>query len=275
MVWCPYTDRDLPEAETTREHIIPLSLGGMNGFELPVCRLFNSRAGSSIDGVVANDFLILTQRNKLDVRGHSGKRPVYVAKRSRDADTGHPVQLILDQTEGLKVWCSRSREYVSGGSKLEFSFNMDLDLDLRFVAKVALAAGYFVYGDLFRKNVRHDELRTIMNTRASDLGDGIYSIETLADGRFSEGGGERVEIIRALCRAVPKHSVVGLVPGPANLGIFVGVLGHYMGLLNVPAVTTSFPNAQAYHWGHVISPQDGTLMRLSFRRALEQLAATS
>ena len=28
MVYCPYTDREIPESESSPEHIIPLSLGG-------------------------------------------------------------------------------------------------------------------------------------------------------------------------------------------------------------------------------------------------------
>jgi hypothetical protein len=34
---------------------------------------------------------------------------------------------------------------------------------MKFVAKVALSAGYFVYGDLFRRNVKHSDFRAIMN----------------------------------------------------------------------------------------------------------------
>jgi len=75
MIYCPYTNKDISESETTSEHIIPLSLGGINGFEIPVCKIFNSNVGSKIDGALANDFLILMKRNELDVRGHSKKSP--------------------------------------------------------------------------------------------------------------------------------------------------------------------------------------------------------
>ena len=56
-VYCPYTDRELPESKSSSEHIIPLSLGGVNGFEIPVDATFNSILGSEIDGKLATDFL--------------------------------------------------------------------------------------------------------------------------------------------------------------------------------------------------------------------------
>ena len=39
------TDRKLEERETSREHIIPMSLGGVNGFEIAVDSVFNSHSG--------------------------------------------------------------------------------------------------------------------------------------------------------------------------------------------------------------------------------------
>ena len=36
MPYCPYTDKGYPDAETRFEHIVPLSLGGVNGFEMAV-----------------------------------------------------------------------------------------------------------------------------------------------------------------------------------------------------------------------------------------------
>jgi hypothetical protein len=71
-IYCPYTDRDIPIDDSNPEHIIPLSLGGLNGFTLPVSKDFNSRAGSEIDGALANDFLVMSERDKHSVWGHSG-----------------------------------------------------------------------------------------------------------------------------------------------------------------------------------------------------------
>ena len=48
MFYCPYTDRKLPHDRATKEHIIPLALGGINGLTLPVDSQSNSTLGSKL-----------------------------------------------------------------------------------------------------------------------------------------------------------------------------------------------------------------------------------
>jgi hypothetical protein len=152
---------------------------------------------------------------------------------------------------------------------------MDIDIDLRFVAKVALSAFFFAYGDLFRKHVKHEELRPIMNKRPKEMGNEIFKIKTLVDKRFSNDKNEQLQLFRVLCKAVGGSSIVGLVPTSKTLGIFVGILGYYMGTVNVPANTDDFPNEGDYDLGHVISPQNGMLIRTSFRKVLQKLVEKS
>lgn len=56
-IYCPYTDQDIAVGDSSPEHIIPLALGGLNSFTLPVSATFNSKVGSEIDGTLANDFV--------------------------------------------------------------------------------------------------------------------------------------------------------------------------------------------------------------------------
>ena len=51
---------------------------------------------------------------------------------------------------------------IGSGVRIRSKFKMYAGTPLRFAAKVALSAGYFVYGDLFRRAVAHDEIRFIM-----------------------------------------------------------------------------------------------------------------
>jgi hypothetical protein len=270
MIYCPYTNTDIEKSLSSSEHIIPLALGGLNGFEIPVCKEFNSHIGSKIDGTLANDFLIQMKRNEHDVRGHSKKRPVFVAKKSINTDTNQPIQAAFDRTEGLKIWCPITKKYLNEVGSFSTKIELSLDIDTQFVAKTALSAGYFTYGDLFRYKVKHEELRFIMYTPPKEMGDKIHSIETRADSRFSEDKNENLRIFRAVCRKLHDSSIVGLVPTSGSLAIFVGILGYYMGMVNVPADTKDFPNEGDYHWGHVICVQQGLLKRASFRRTLEK-----
>ena len=200
MPYCPYTDQDCSDAETSPEHIVPVSLGGVNGFEIAVHGKTNSDIGLSIDAAMAEDFLVKTKRNRFDVRGHSGKEPVFVVKEAKNAD-GLPLQVALNQRSGLQVWSPRHREYVADkrAASLELKFAVNIDTAMKFVAKVALSAGYFVYGDLFRNNVKHSDFRAIMNFQYSNL-NGYEGVDARIDDRFSDSTGEEVQSFRALCK---------------------------------------------------------------------------
>ena len=52
------------------------SLGGVDGLQIPIDRVFNSVVGSKLDGALANEFLFALKRTKFDARGLSGQKPV-------------------------------------------------------------------------------------------------------------------------------------------------------------------------------------------------------
>lgn len=274
MPYCPYTDRDLAFADTSPEHIIPLALGGVGAFQIPVCKTANSTVGSLIDGAMSADFLTMTQRDRYNVRGHSNTEPVFIAK-SCSNPAGTPLQVALGQRSGLQVWSPRDKEYIRDerAKTINVTFSVDADIGLRFVAKVALSAGYFAYGEIFRRQVKHHEFRTIMNQRPPDIDD-IRTMEALVDDRFSGAPSDELKTFRVMCRAAEPHSLVALVPGPDRFSVFVGLLGDYVGMINVPATTSGFPNDGPFRWGHVMVPQKGNcLRRISFQDALVELAS--
>jgi hypothetical protein len=272
LVYCPYTDRELGPSDTNREHIVPLALGGVDGIEIPVCKKFNSEAGSKLDGALANDFLVMTNRDKYGVTGHSGTHPVFI-RNSSDPNTGKPLKVYFDQRDGLKLYSPADRQFLTedGPSSVPIKINVDVDIALRFVAKVALAAGYFVYGDRFRNDVKHSELRAIMNHTLPLLGDEIHQMGALVDDRFSTENGKQLRVFRSICGAVKPYSLIGLVPDSKRLTKFVGILGDYMGMISVPTDTRKFPNENMLHWGHVIVFSKPEISRLSFRNAMEKM----
>ena len=71
-----------------------------------------------------------------------------------------------------------------------------------------------------------------------------------------------------LC-ALVEGSFIALAPGPKNFGIFGSVLGAYLGMLNVPADTSSLPRDGDYKLGHVIVLQNRRMQRLSLRSFLD------
>ena len=81
-----------------------------------------------------------------------------VIKNARIVEGQTPVQVAIDRSrKRLEVFDTRQRRYLSdeetAGTTIQLRFLLDLDLRYRFAAKVALAAGYFAYGELFARCV--------------------------------------------------------------------------------------------------------------------------
>jgi hypothetical protein len=272
-IYCPYADKDIPLGDSNPEHIISLALGGLNTFTLPVSKDFNSRIGSEIDGALANDFLVMAKRDKHLVKGHSGKEPEFVTRKATDAETGAPLKVTLGQRKGLQIWSPTEKRDLTGlGKKVNIQFTVDMDIALRFVAKVALSAGYLVYGDLFRNKVKHDEFRTMMNHRPNEVGDAIYAMEARVDHRFREPETDNDKILRAMCAMVAPHSIVALMPTSKTLAVVVGVLGDYVGMISVPADTTTFPNKDDFRWGQFFILTKPIPIRDSVWKLLERMS---
>ena len=278
-IYCPYTDREVPESVTSSEHIIPLSLGGVNGFEIPVDAAFNSQAGHELDGALANEFLFALDRTKYDARGHSGREPVATFRKASYGENERQAHVHLHRKHGIHVWDVRDREYKKGVGSVRVNTSLNIDLPVRFTAKVALAAGYYVYGDLFRQYVDHHQLRDVMNIDPAKLDRnkgatelGLDHLSVRIDHYLHEAPSEsdwKIRALRAFCSWV-KGSVVVLVPGSNCLAVGVGLMSRYLAMVNVPAKTESFPNRDCYAWGHVVAMIDKKLKRCSWVDGLRQ-----
>ncbi len=254
IIYCPYTDEDIPVQESSPEHIIPLSLGGSNQFTLPVASLSNSSIGSEIDGSLANDFFVKLRRDEYSVAGHSGKTGGYVFKKASDVQTGEPLRVTMSRREGFQVWSPKKQRDLTGlGKHVSIEGRLQADIAMRFVAKVALSSGYLVYGNLFRSSVAHGELRAIMNLRPEDIDAAVLEkMKVRVDDRFRQPETANDQAIRAVCTSINPISTVVLIPDSTSFRVAVGILGDYMGMISVPADTKNFPNAGEMAMGHVV-----------------------
>ena len=277
MTYCPYTDRTLRESEVNSEHVIPLSLGGIDGFEILVDAGFNAKVGSELEGALAKEFIWALARTKYDARGHSGKDPKATIKNATYGDDNRAAQVHFHSHNGLSFWDVRDRAFKNVPGTFSINTSLSIDLPVRFAAKVALAAGYYAYGDLFRESVDHQQLRDVMlSTDLSKLdlskkSEAGLSRPTLTANSYLHAPGESDDLmtIRLFCSAV-HGSVVMLILERDVLSVVVGILGKYLAMVRVPANVKVFPNSGEFDLGHVIAVSDKKLYRTSVADGLRQ-----
>ena len=258
--------------DMSKEHIFPMSLGGLDSFCIQADRKFNNNVGSRVDGAIANDFLMLFKRDRAAAKGHSGTHPEPIARRATLED-GTPIQAIFSKT-GLRLYDLKQKRYLAKGEGTRTikvsGLKLDLDADIRFVAKVALAAGYYAYDDFFKNGVQHSQARMIVTAKhLTDVNPSVrlytrfQDPETLPDPSDYQLFKAAIELSGCSC--------VLMLPGKDCFGVVVGVLGEFMGMINIPANTTGFPNEGAYSLGHCIFLQEGKVKRMSFRHLCNKL----
>lgn len=277
-MYCIYLDEDVDQKDMNREHIIPLSLGGANGFEIHVDSQTNAKMGSDVDAAIANDFFMSFPRRENDARGHSNKQPFPLANKSKLVSSDKPLQIAFKK-EKIEVYspidrrCLDESEVV--GETFQSTFKLDPYSRMRFTAKVALSAGYFIYGDLFRKNVKHNELRMLMSFDRSTADRNDFKDFETKGWFWPFPVEEKDKKDHQLYQFLASHlesSFVLAIPGPSNLGLIVGILGEVVGIINYPAKTDNFPFGDDHDLGHLVSTKDGKMTRMSYRELARNAA---
>jgi hypothetical protein len=277
-MYCIYTDKEITLEEANSEHIIPLALGGVNGFEILVSSSFNSNVGSSIDGEMANCFFMMFKRRDHDARGHSRKTPIPIAKKSTIQGLGTPVQISFAR-DRVKVFSPILRKELTDEEMLDQSFTLIVQLKpdarARFSAKVALSSGYFIYGDIFRDNAKISDLHTLINfDRASSTKEkDFYGFETKGWYWPKEvtGKDKSEHHVYEYIAQYLNCSFVLVIPTTSSIIFVIGIFGDLVGILNCPAKTELLPNNGDYDLGHAIILQNKSIRRMSYRKLLREI----
>lgn len=272
--FCIYEGRSIPNTDINDEHIIPLSLGGSNDLVIPASKSINSVAGQ-IEGKLGNELGMSLRRNEFDVRGHTGKRPVPTYKSGKIKELGLPVQVQLDKrNRELRLYSPRDKRHLkdteSEGLTIQFKTTIDLTTKIRFAAKVAIGAGYFIYGSVFANFAKVEHLRALMKLDTVNMSDDLKVIDPLK----SELTDQQMQI-REMGKAFGLSSVIA-VPSENDISFSVTCLGEFCGILRVPADTSKFPNSDQHTWGHILAINGKKLTRGSFERGfliMRELAA--
>ncbi|MBU2872005.1 HNH endonuclease [Colwellia sp. E2M01] len=232
MHFCPYLGKEVHEDNCSSEHIIPLSLGGVNGFEIPVDAETNKIIGSQIDGKLSNDFIIQLARGRLKTKGHSGKPVVPKITKATIEGKNNSVSLSFPNNQ-LHIFDPRLKADVYPES-VTLSAKKDATLDIKFIAKVTLSAGYYFWSDDFEDAVSCDQLRyMLLHDNLNDWSsDDIFSVkfETLV----LNNNTFLIHFIPIIHDHFPDETTIAFIPSYESdrLLVSVSVLGVYIGYLH-------------------------------------------
>lgn len=278
MAYCIYTDRDVPHAEGNWDHVVPLSLGGSDEFVVWSDRTTNSQLGSQVDGKLGQDPILAFALRDAGVVGHRGRPTVPVWKRV-DIE-GRPSQVTWG-VEKVTAWDARDRRELSeaelSGKAMSAELRLDLHLTTRFLSKVALGAGAFIYGEAFRAATDCDVLRELA----------LSDLETARNSATLRTAGQRVKvcdrfhedshkgrpgyIYRVLMEAMNRSQVI-IVPHADAISFHVGLVGMFIGTLICYARTEDLPIDGDHDLGHALVLGPGNFERSSFRGLMEEFS---
>jgi len=265
-MYCIYTDQEISPETATKEHIIPRSLGGSDEFVISVDRDRNAKIGSKIDGALANDHVMQFLRKAHNLKGHSNKEVEVRLKSARLRPTGEKVQVTFHR-DHVDFYDVINKQNLDPADKLGFESQIFVDVmcRARFTAKVLLASGYYIYGDLFRQYADHSSLRIYMN-RAFAHPDDVQNtnlrlydpIRPVAPAHLPT-----YATMKEICAWLKSSCAVIMLCKDSFIGT-VGILGELIASINVPAQAEMFPNSGEYRLGHVIHCPNGRVVRKSF-----------
>ena len=261
------------------EHIIPLSLGGKNGFTIQVKATANAELGKELDGALNKDFLINTIRRKKGYKGHSKEIPKYKV----DATIEGTNERVVVYYEGKENYLFNpgTRKRYTEEEKRQIILNPVVPYDrfirIRFAAKVILGAGYFIYGERFRKYADHKNLRRIMkfdlvNKKGKVINVPIGIMEEHAEIADKDIKWQRT--FKDVFKSIDCSGVIFVI-GPNQIIAAVGIGGNYIAAINFEAKGEHFGYKEGPPDGIIVGIQNGKIIKTSFHKYLIKLIKRS
>jgi hypothetical protein len=269
-MYCIYTDADVSEERGNMDHVYPLSLGGSNQFTVWCDLGKNSVMGSEVDGEVVNDPFMQFALRDSGVKGHG--KTAHVPRWRHVKMDDRPLQ-VRHEKHRIVVWDARERRELSPEEYAERPMTARLKIGmhtaLRFLAKAALGGGYFLYGDVFRTAIDCDPLREVifLDIEASKQRGTLQKSQIRVCDRFHEdsyGSGPAV-LYRAICELTQRSLFIAFPTASNSVSFHVGIVGQYIGSINIPAKTEDLPIDGEHDLGHAIVLGPGIMERMSFR----------
>ena len=158
-MYCVYSNRNFEDELLTKDHIIPLSLGGCDEFYVMAEKSINNKIGTEIESKISNDNIIKIYRERHDAIGHS-KRKIHSEFYTIDKTNS---KLIFKYSDGdFAMLDPKTKKEVEWPGCFPISIKIDLTAHIKFLAKVVLGTGYFLFKNDFLSNECSNELRDIL-----------------------------------------------------------------------------------------------------------------
>ncbi len=262
-MYCIYSGKELNDNEMNIEHIIPLALGGNDEFTIYVSKEKNSIIGSKIDGKFCNDTLVGFNQLGTNNKGHS-KKQQKVNMRGKMGEV--PITWTLSK-DGSKIYDHISNKYVEKPTKMKIQFKMDIDIRIKFACKVALATGFFLFGEDFEKYADCNTLRKVIYS--DKLTEEHFDLRVYDDlHKTEEKDVPQVECEKMLFEYIGKTTVLfGYAEG--RIISTVAINGRYMCMVNFKADTSILPiNNEEHRAGCILICDNNKLIKKSFWQAM-------
>ncbi|WP_019229260.1 hypothetical protein [Sedimentibacter sp. B4] len=247
------------------EHIIPKSLGGSDEFIIYVDKQLNSVLGSTVDGKYVNDPLVRLRLLHENHKGHSKKEQE--VKFINSSINNKPVSVTFKKS-GIDIYDPIIKKHIKPNGEITTGMTINLYTRVKFIAKVALASGYYILGDSFVKGADHDSLRRLIfskNIRNEDLD--LFFIDNL---HINEKDKDHVKLISLLIEFLGGTNVI-LQIFQTRIIVDIGIDGKYIGGVSFKAESNNIPYQDATRLGQIINIKNGTMIVKSFWRAIFEM----
>lgn len=261
-MFCIYTGKNLDDENMSIEHIIPLSLGGNNAFTIKVGKDINSNWGSKIDGKFSADPLVKLHCLPHGNKGHSKTNQKLDLKGEVN---NHPVTWRFTG-KGSTIYDHIDKKEISGTLRISAQMHIYMEIRLKFCCKVALATGFFLFGEAFNDTADCQTLRkaiTSNNLAEEKLDIRMYdNLHTV-----TEKDTVQVQAEKFLFERIGKSGVL-FGYAPDRIVCMVAINGRYIGMVNFKANISQLPLDDDHLLGCVLICDKNRLIKKSLRQCM-------
>jgi len=257
-MYCIYSGSNINDLSSI-QHIIPLSLGGVDDFIINISQEKNSYLGSKVEGPLINEFTMKLKQMHFNTIGQSGSKTVMKLKAQINEQ---PVSVKWSK-EKIDVFDPIKKEHLNGTGAIKIKTQINLYTRIRFLAKIALETGYFLFDETFINHADCDTLRNVIF--CNDFSNQNFDIR-FYDNLHPINEADKVmhSLNKLLIECMDGSSII-LGFAEDRIIISVGILGDYLGTINFSANVERFPIYDDYfRLGHVLLCRDNNLYRDSY-----------